>query len=76
MGEEEIAHRSSSSTVRVRKPARRHFSDEVGYGGRQRSCDSEEGGEGDLDAPRTKNGERRARATLTVDVLATAEAAG
>jgi hypothetical protein len=37
------------------------------YGGRWRSCDSEEGGEGELDAPRTKNGERRARATLTVD---------
>jgi hypothetical protein len=46
-----------------------------GYSGRRRSCDGEEGGEGELDAPRTKNGERRARATLTVDVLATAEAA-
>jgi hypothetical protein len=38
-----------------------------GYGGRWRSCDGEEGGGGELDAPRTKNGERRARATLTVD---------
>jgi hypothetical protein len=47
-----------------------------GYGGRQRSCDGEEGGEGELDAPRMKNGERRARATLTVDVLMTAEAVG
>jgi hypothetical protein len=33
-------------------------------------------GEGELDAPRTKNGDRSARATLTVVVLATAEAAG
>jgi hypothetical protein len=47
-----------------------------GYGGRRWSCDGEEGGEGELDAPRTKNGERRARATLTVVVLTTAEAAG
>jgi hypothetical protein len=31
---------------------------------------------GELDAPWTKNGERRAWATLTVVVLATAEAAG
>jgi hypothetical protein len=46
------------------------------YGGRRWSYDSEEGGEGELGAPRTKNGERRARATLTVVVLATAEAAG
>jgi hypothetical protein len=38
-----------------------------GYGGRRRSCDDEEGGEGELDAPRTKNGERRARAMLTVN---------
>jgi hypothetical protein len=38
-----------------------------GYGGRRRSCDGEEGGKGELDAPRTKNGERRARATLTVN---------
>jgi hypothetical protein len=38
-----------------------------GYGGRQRSCDGEEGGGGELDAPRTKNDKRRARATLTVD---------
>jgi hypothetical protein len=62
MGKEKIAHRSSSSTVRVRKPARRrHFSDEVGLWW------PEEGGGGELDSPRTKNGERRARATLTVD---------
>jgi hypothetical protein len=47
-----------------------------GYGGRQWSCDGEEGGEGELDAPRTKNGERGTRAMLTVDVLATVEAAG
>jgi hypothetical protein len=47
-----------------------------GYGARRRSCDGEEGGEGELDAPRTKNDERRARETLTVDVLVTAEAAG
>jgi hypothetical protein len=47
-----------------------------GYGGRRWSCDGDEGGEGELDAPRMKNGERRARATLTVVVLATAEAAG
>jgi hypothetical protein len=47
-----------------------------GYDGRRWSCDGEEGGEGELDAPRTKNGEGRARATLTVVVLATAEAAG
>jgi hypothetical protein len=47
-----------------------------GYSGRRWSCDGEEGGEGELDAPRTKNNERRARATLTVDVLAMAEAAG
>jgi hypothetical protein len=47
-----------------------------GYGGRRRSCDGEEGGEGELDAPRMKNGERRARATVTVDVLTTAEVAG
>jgi hypothetical protein len=68
MGKEKIAHRSSSSTVRVRKLARRRrFSDEVGLwwpatvlrwgGGRGR----------ELDAPRMKNGERRARVTLTVD---------
>jgi hypothetical protein len=47
-----------------------------GYDGRRWSYDGEEGGEGELDAPRTKNGERRAQATLTVDVLVTAEAAG
>jgi hypothetical protein len=47
-----------------------------GYGGRRWSCNGEEGGEGELNAPRTKNGERRARATLTVVVLVTAEAAG
>jgi hypothetical protein len=47
-----------------------------GYGGRRWSYDGEEGGKGELDAPRTKNGETRARATLTVVVLATAEAAG
>jgi hypothetical protein len=38
-----------------------------GYGGRRRSYDGEEGGGGELDAPRTKNGERRARVMLTVD---------
>jgi hypothetical protein len=38
-----------------------------GYGGRQWSCDGEEGGEGELDAPRKRNDERKARATLTVD---------
>jgi hypothetical protein len=47
-----------------------------GYGGRRWSCNGEEGGEGELNAPRTKNGERRARAMLTVVVLVTAEAAG
>jgi hypothetical protein len=47
-----------------------------GYGGRRRSCDGEEGGKGEFDAPRTKNSERKARATLTVDVLMMAEAAG
>jgi hypothetical protein len=38
-----------------------------GYGGRRWSCDGEEGGGSELDAPRMKNGERRALATLTVD---------
>jgi hypothetical protein len=38
-----------------------------GYGGRRRSCNGEVGGGGELDTPRTKNGERRARATLTVN---------
>jgi hypothetical protein len=38
-----------------------------GYGGRRRSCDGEERGGGELDAPRMTNSERRARATLTVD---------
>jgi hypothetical protein len=38
-----------------------------GYGGRWWSCDGEEGGESELDAPRTQNSERRAWATLTVD---------
>jgi hypothetical protein len=38
-----------------------------GYGGRRWSCDGEEGGEGELDAPQKRNGERKARATLTVD---------
>jgi hypothetical protein len=38
-----------------------------GYGGRRRSYDGEEGGEGELDAPRKRNGERKAQATLTVD---------
>jgi hypothetical protein len=38
-----------------------------GYGGRWRSCDGEERGGGELNAPRMKNGERRARATLTMD---------
>jgi hypothetical protein len=38
-----------------------------GYGGRRWSYDGEGGGGSELDAPRTKNGERRARATLTVD---------
>jgi hypothetical protein len=38
-----------------------------GYGGRRRSCDGEEGGEGELNAPWMKNGETRARATLIVD---------
>jgi hypothetical protein len=47
-----------------------------GYGGRWWSCDGEEGGECELDAPQMKNGEGRARATLTVVMLATAEAAG
>jgi hypothetical protein len=47
-----------------------------GYGGRRWSCNGEEGGEGELDAPRTTSGEGRARAMLTVVVLATAEAAG
>jgi hypothetical protein len=46
-----------------------------GYGGRRWSCDGEEGGEGELNAPRMKNGEGRARAMLTVVVLTTAEAA-
>jgi hypothetical protein len=40
--------------VRRRNPARRWcLSDEVGL---RWSCDGEEGGEGELDAPRTKNG--------------------
>jgi hypothetical protein len=47
-----------------------------GYSGRRWSCDGEEGGEGEINAPRTKNGEGRARATLTVFVLTTAEVAG
>jgi hypothetical protein len=47
-----------------------------GYGGRRWSCDGEEGGEAEIDAPWTKNGEGRARATFTVVVLATAEAVG
>jgi hypothetical protein len=38
-----------------------------GYGGRWWSCDGEEGGEGEIDAPRKRNGERKARATLTMD---------
>jgi hypothetical protein len=46
------------------------------YGSRRRSCDGEEGGKGEFNAPRTKNSERRARATLTMDVLTMAEAAG
>jgi hypothetical protein len=69
MGEGKIAHRSSSSTVRGRNPARRRcfFPTRWGYGGRRRSCDGEEGGEGELNAPRKRNNERKARATLTVD---------
>jgi hypothetical protein len=38
-----------------------------GYSGRRWSCDGEEGGGSEIDAAQTKNGERRARATLTVD---------
>jgi hypothetical protein len=38
-----------------------------GYGGRRWSCDGKEGEEGELNAPRTKDGERRARVTLTMD---------
>jgi hypothetical protein len=63
MGDGTLAHQSSSSTVRRRNSARwRRLSDE--------------GGEGEIDAPQTNNGEGRAQATLTVVVLATAEAAG
>jgi hypothetical protein len=47
-----------------------------GYGGRRWSYNGEEGGEGELDALRMKNGEGRAQVTLTVVELATAEAAG
>jgi hypothetical protein len=36
-----------------------------GYGDRRRSCDGEEGGEGKLDAPRMKNGERTKLATAS-----------
>jgi hypothetical protein len=43
------------------------FPSRWGYGGRWRSCDGVEGGEGELDAPRKRNDERKARATLTVD---------
>jgi hypothetical protein len=51
-----------------RKPARRRrFLMRWGYGGQRRSYDGEGGGGGELDNPRTKNGERRARATLIVD---------
>jgi hypothetical protein len=69
MGEGKIAHRSSSSTVRGRNPARRRrfFPTRSGYGGRRWSCDGEEGGEGELNAPLKRNDERKARATLTVD---------
>jgi hypothetical protein len=38
-----------------------------GYGGWRWSYDGEEGGGGELDAQRMKNGERRAQATLTGD---------
>jgi hypothetical protein len=47
-----------------------------GYSGRRRSRDGEEGGGGELDAPRTKTTRGGNTASLTVGVLTTAEAAG
>jgi hypothetical protein len=76
MGEEEIAHRSSSSTVRgENRLGGSIFLMRWGYGGLWQSYDGEERGGGELDAPRMKM-VRGGSATLTVGVLVTAEAVG
>jgi hypothetical protein len=76
MGEEEIAHRSSSSTVRgENRLGGSIFLMRWGYGGLWQSYDGEERGGGELDAPRMKMA-RGGSATLTVGVLVTAEAVG